>query len=137
MNLKPFISSIPDWCIKFVDVPAGLKTGWSWQICSDVAKKDHPVKVTLVWTDFPALQDKYPSLVNNLDPIVSDPDGKTATETSFRRLITVNYYINNAKSVIIPDPRPGKYRITVLATEVLEEPQELALMYSGGFSIRE
>jgi hypothetical protein len=76
VNLKPFISSIPDWCIKFVDVPGGLKTGQSWQISFDMANKDHQVKVTLVWTDFPALPDKYPSFVNYLDLIVSDPDGK-------------------------------------------------------------
>jgi hypothetical protein len=89
-NHKPSISIIPDWCIKFDDVPVGLETGRSWQISSDVAKNDHPVKITIVWTDFPGLQDKYPSLANNLNPIVSDPDGKTATKTSFRRLMTAN-----------------------------------------------
>jgi hypothetical protein len=135
VNLKPFISSIPDWCIKFVDVPGGLKTGWNWQISFEVAKKDHPVKVTLVWTDYPALPDKYPSLVNNLDLIISDPDGK-----DYHGNVFSPHYdgkrdaINSVKSVPIPDSRPGKYRITVLATEVLQGPQEFSLVNSGGFS---
>jgi serine protease AprX len=103
-----------------------------------VAKTDHPVKVTLVWNDFPALPDRYPSFVNNLDPIVSDPDGKDYHGNVFSQPYDGKLdAINNVESVLIPDPRPGKYRSTVLATEVLEGSQEFSLVYSGGSSIRE
>jgi serine protease AprX len=133
VNLKPFISAIAGWSMLLVDVPIGLQTGQCWKGNFDVANSDHPIKVTLVWTDFPAVADKYPSLVNNLDLIVTDPDGKDYHGNVFFPPYDSKLdAINNVESVLIADPKPGQYKITVLATEVVEGPQEFALVYSGG-----
>jgi hypothetical protein len=68
-----------------------------------------------------------------LDLIVSDPDGKDYHGNVFSPPYDGKLdAINNVESVLIPDPRLGKYRIKVLATEVLKGSQDFS-----GFMIKE
>jgi subtilisin family serine protease len=133
VNLRPFISAIPGWSIKFVDIKQGLETGQSWKFNFDVHNSNHPVKVSLVWSDYPAVADKYPSLINNLDLIVTAPNGQ-----DYHGNVFIPPYdskldaINNVESVLITDTQPGQYKVTVLASEVAAGPQDFALVYSGG-----
>lgn len=133
VNLKPFIEAAPGWKIRFYDIKSGLQTGQSWVRRFKIVKSDQPVKVTLVWTDYPAVADKYPSLVNNLDLIVTAPDGKDYHGNVFSPPYDGTLdNTNNVEVVSIAEPQTGQYKITVIATEVREGPQDFAVVYSGG-----
>ena len=60
---------------------AGVSTGGdaTFEIEIDTAGK--PLKVTLVWTDPPGVQNARVALVNNLDLTVVGPDGQTVMPT--------------------------------------------------------
>ncbi len=132
-NLKPFIADTPGWSMKFMDVSSGLQTGRSWTESFNVTSSDKPVKVTLVWTDYPGQPDKYPNLVNNLDLMITAPDGKDYHGNVFSSPYDERFDdLNNVESVLIAEPKLGEYKITVIATEVREGPQDFALVFSGG-----
>jgi serine protease AprX len=132
VNLKPFVEATPGWTIRFYDVKNGLQTGQSWVRRFKIARLDHPVKVTLVWTDYPAVADKYPGLVNNLDLIVTAPDGKDYHGNVFSPPYDSTLdNANNVEVVSIEKPQKGIYKVTVVATEVREGPQDFAVVYSG------
>ena len=133
VSLKPFLVSIPGWRMTFADIKSGLKTGQSWSRSFSVIREDFPLKVTLVFTDFPAMANNYPGLVNNLNLIVKAPDGKEYHGNVFAPPYDVTLDgVNNVESVYIKEPLKGRYKITVLADDVREGTQDFALVYSGG-----
>jgi hypothetical protein len=110
-----------------------------------------PLKVTLAWTDFPALPNSPPSsptlsdpsswssprLVNDLDLVVSGPSGTflgnvfsagaSAPGGSADRRNTV-------EQVLIPVPAAGTYTITVTPFNIVEGGQQFALVATGAWS---
>jgi hypothetical protein len=108
-----------------------------------------PLKVTLVWTDYPGVPDSPPAsqpsisdpaswnapvLVNDLDLTVKGPadtylgnvftDGASSTGgTADRR--------NNVEQVLIAAPGPGDYTITVTPFSIVQDGQDFALVVTG------
>ncbi|WP_347489352.1 S8 family serine peptidase [Desulfoscipio sp. XC116] len=76
-----------------------------------------PFKATLAWTDPPAMPGAKKTLVNNLDLVVTGPDGKKylGNDSSGRGDQDDK---NNVEQVIINKPAPGKYKIEVHGTSV-------------------
>lgn len=75
-----------------------------------------PLKITLAWTD-PAGDPSSPkALVNNLDLLVTAPDGKTYYGNDF--LGRAPDEVNNVEQVYIKSPPPGEYIIEVRAVSV-------------------
>ncbi|VVB71628.1 Subtilisin-like serine protease [uncultured archaeon] len=133
VSLKPFISTIPSWTMKFADISKGLKTGQSWSRTITVSRTDMPLKVTMVYSDYPGVANNYPGIVNNLNLIVKGPDGKTHNGNAFATSADGSFDDkNNVESVCIKEPLIGKYKIIVLASDVREGAQDFALAYSGG-----
>jgi serine protease AprX len=133
INLKPFLVSTPGWRMTFADIKNGLKTGESWTRSFSVMRTDLPLKITMVFTDFPAMAGNYPGLVNNLNLIVKAPDGKEYHGNAFAPPYDATLDgINNVESVCIKEPLKGRYKITVLADDVKEGTQDFAIVYSGG-----
>jgi len=110
-----------------------------------VINRSKPLKITLVWTDAPAMVNSNPALVNDLDLIVSKC-GETYygnnMENSFSLSGGTRDNINNIENVFIENPL-GIYRITVRATNLMgdgipgnTEPidQDFALIISNGTS---
>ncbi len=133
VSLKPFLGGISGWKMAFADIKKGLKTGTTWSRIINLCSKDVPLKVTLVFTDYPAVAGNYPGLVNNLNLIVKAPDGKAYHGNAFAPPYDATLDgLNNVESVYIKEPLKGRYKITVLADEVKEGAQDFALVYSGG-----
>jgi PGF-pre-PGF domain-containing protein len=81
----------------------------SWNVSYDILYTSEPVRVTLVWTDYPGAANVDPQLINNLDLIVEAPDGtyygNGAPDT-----------VNNVEDVELLEPEAGTYTITVNGT---------------------
>jgi len=132
VNLQ-FLSTPPaDWSIHYKDITRGLQTGEYRAYRFSVGSGAHRLKATLAWTDYPAGVNQYPSLVNNLNLIVTAPDGTDYHGNVFapphdRQLDTSN----NVETVVVENPPPGRYKISVIASDVKEGPQHFGLVYSG------
>lgn len=93
-----------------------------------------PLKVTLCWTDPPALPGTGRALVNDLDLVVEGPDGRRYLGNDFEGR-GVPDRLNNVEQVQIPQPVPGQYRIAVVGVKVGGSPasgshrQAYALVY--------
>jgi hypothetical protein len=93
-----------------------------------------PFKVTLAWTDFPSTPAANPHLNNDLDLVVSGPGGTflgnvfaggaSAPGGTADRL-------NTLEQVLLADPQPGRYTVTVRAFNVPDGPQPFALVATG------
>jgi len=108
------------WGYRNVD---GLYTGHSRTHHVDIDTNAQPLQVTLVWTDPPASAGSVSPMVNDLDLSVTTPDG---TQTFLG-----NHFVggvsatggaadmdNNVEMVLINNPAPGDWTITVTGTEV-------------------
>lgn len=111
--------------IKYFDNPAHLNLSESWNLSYNVLCTSEPLRVTLVWTDYPGDAAVVPQLVNNLDLSVIGPDGtyygNGAPDT-----------VNNVEGVELLTPVTGTYTITVNATNVPQGPQNFSLVISYG-----
>ena len=115
----------------------GLSSGESATHHVVVATNAAPLKITLVWSDPPALANNDDPVVNNLDLIVRSPGGS--------QTFLGNHFVNgesspggapddrnNVEMVLINNPMPGDWRITVRASSVsIPEDQSYALVATG------
>lgn len=127
------LDAATDGTIQFVDEGTGLSTGGSASF--QVTSTGGPLKVTLVWTDYPSTDTAAINLVNDLDLTVSGPSGtfrgnvfsagwSVSGGTADRR--------NNVENVYIQNPAAGTYTITVSAYNIPNGPQKFALVVDGG-----
>jgi hypothetical protein len=128
------LDAATDGTIQFVEEAAtGLSTGNSQVF--NVTSTGGPLKVTLVWSDYPSTDTASVNLVNDLDLTVSGPSGTflgnvfsggwSATGgTADRR--------NNVENVYIQSAAAGTYTVTVNAFNVPNGPQKFALVVDGG-----
>ncbi|HVF76413.1 MAG TPA: S8 family serine peptidase [Acidimicrobiales bacterium] len=132
------------------DDESGLETGQEVTQFIDVAP-GQPLNVHLTWIDPPSLQPAgTPTLVNNLDLEVTAPDGSTylgnetttqtptfgqpgnpAAEVGESKTGGVADVTNNVEGVRLAAPAPGRYEVTVKASDIPEGPQGYALAVSG------
>ncbi len=108
---------------RYIDASTGVVTGESHVYTYTVAASGAPLRVMLAWTDYPGSLAAAAHLVNDLDLQVNT----AATST----VQTVVDRINNVEGVIIEDPAPGVYRISVRGRNVPFGPQPYALVVSG------
>ena len=93
----------------------------------EVVSSDQPLRVMLVWTDPPASLSAAKQLVNDLDLVVTGPDG---TEYYGNRASDGDR-TNNVEGVIIDNPPVGQYSVTVQGHNVPIESQPYALVVAG------
>jgi hypothetical protein len=109
-----------------------------------------PLKVTLVWTDFPGTPDSPPAsakldapdtwnaarLVNDLDLTVSGPGG-TYLGNAFAAGVSTPGGSpdrrNNVEQVLIAAPARGTYTVTVRPNAIVEGPQDFAIVVTGAW----
>jgi hypothetical protein len=121
------------------DDTAGFPTGSSGQERSfqlEVASGE-PLKATLTWTDFPATPLADPTIVNDLDLVVTGPqatflgnvfsNGASVPGGAADRNDTV-------EQVLIANPQSGTYTVTVRSFNVPAGPQPFALVVTGALS---
>lgn len=131
-----------------IGLPAGPSSPFTFTFSAVTGAE--PLKVTLVWTDYPATLSSppvapsinnpaswtTPRLVNDLDLAVSGPSGSflgnvfsggvsTAGGSADRR--------NNVEQVLIQAPAAGTYTVTVAPFNVVQPGQEFALVVTGAW----
>jgi subtilisin family serine protease len=105
-----------------------------------VRSGSEPLKVTLVWTDAPSTPAASVNLVNDLDLTVSGPkgtlwrgnvfaDGRSASGGSPDRL-------NNVEQVLLDNPAPGTYTVSVRPINLPAGRQPFALVVTGDYETR-
>lgn len=114
--------------VEFVDDAAGLATGGSSIYSYAIAGPTSALRVTLAWTDYPASVIASKALVNDLDLVVTLPDGSTLRGNG------VTDRLNNVEGVDIASPMPGNYTVTVSGYNVPSGPQPFALVVTGPFA---
>ncbi len=116
---------------RFVNEEKALATGQS-QSYSYTVEAGAPLKATLVWTDYPANPSAEKTLVNDLDLLVTGPDGKKVAGNHM--LGATPDRINNVENVVVAAPTSGTYTVTVSGYNVPQGPQPFALVLSGNVS---
>ncbi len=109
-----------------------LSTGGSKTYTINVTDTSVPLKVTLVWSDYPASANAGQSLVNDLDLTLTSPSGKVLNGNDFAQPYNDKVdHTNNVEQVVISSPEQGSYTLTVKGDNVPQGPQPYALVYSG------
>jgi hypothetical protein len=122
-----------DGTIAYVDEVSGLSTGGTKNY--NVTTTGGPLKVTLVWSDYPSTDTATINLINDLDLTVSGGSGtfrgnvfaggwSAAGGSADRR--------NNVENVYIQTPIAGTYTVSINAFNVPNGPQKYALVVDGG-----
>ncbi len=126
------LDAATDGSLAFVDEATALATNATQTFT--VSPTGGPLKVTVVWSDYPSTDTATVNLVNDLDLIVSGPSGtflgnvfsggwSAAGGSADRR--------NNVENVYIQNPT-GTYTVTVKGYNVPSGPQKFALVVDGG-----
>ncbi|MCB9867284.1 MAG: S8 family serine peptidase [Phycisphaerales bacterium] len=106
------------------DVPnaAGLATGETLRLHVGVWDEAEPLRITLVFTDPPGAVGAADPVVNDLDLIVTAPDGSTYYGNVFSSGVSVAGGFadnrNTVEQVLIAAPLAGAYTVDVFAREV-------------------
>lgn len=116
LDLAATVLALRERTFRYVVAP-GLKEKESAAYEVAVTDGIAPLKVTLCWTDPPALPGAGPALVCDLDLVVVGPDGRRYLGNDF---VTGGApdRLNNVEQVTIPRPVPGRYLVTVTAVRV-------------------
>jgi len=120
--------------VRLIDFRRGVQTGESWRMSVTISDPSIPFKVTLAWSDYPAMPGQYPCVVNDLSLIVLAPNGRIYLGDAAGPPISVpgRRGRDNVQAVIIPAPLPGAYQVSVRGNNVPQGPQDFALVISGG-----
>ena len=121
----------------FVDDPSRtLTTNLAHTFPFTATNSTIPLKVSLVWTDYPGTPAASRQLVNNLDLVVTAPDGSTTHygnnfSGGWSSAGGVGDQLNNVENVYVQSPTTGVWTIDVVGSNVPQGPQPYALVVSG------
>jgi subtilisin family serine protease len=108
--------------LRMYNVSPGLGTGEAWNRTIRLSAAA-PLRVVLAYSDFPG-----PALVNNLNLMVTGPDGaRFVGNQPQARSVTLDS-ANNVELVEVPSAASGQWRIEVVGSNVPEGPQEFAVV---------
>ncbi len=110
--------------VRYVDNTTGLSTGGVQTYTYTLTGSTSPLRVTLVWTDYPGSTTAANALVNDLDLAVVKPNGTTVYGNG-------GDHLNNVEGVDVVSPAVGTYTVRVTATNVPYGPQPYAVVVSG------
>lgn len=83
-----------------------------------------PLRIVMAYTDYPG-----PALVNNLNLIVTAPDGTRYVGNQPAGATMVLDIKNNVEVVQIEKPAAGDWKIEVIGSNIPNGPQDYALVY--------
>jgi len=128
------VAAATDGSAQFVDEGAGLTTGGTASHTYTVAGGS-PLRVSVVWTDYPSTASAPVNLVNDLDVTVTGPGG-----VSYRGNVFSGGWsttggsadrLNNVENVYIQSAAAGDWIVTVTGFNVPFGPQPYALVVDG------
>ena len=119
--------------LTFVDETTGLTTNKK-NTYYYFASKSKPFSLTLVWTDHPAIDitlanQKLPKLVNDLNLVITDPNGNkyNGNDIIAPRDNQVDH-LNNVEQVRIQNPIEGTYTVEITGKNIPKGPQDYAFV---------
>lgn len=119
--------------MQFEDAAQKLSTGGTKTYTINVTDTSVPLKVTLVWSDYPAAPNAGRTLVNDLDLTLTSPSGRVMNGNDFAQPYNDKVdHTNNVEQVVVANPEQGSYTLTVKGDNVPQGPQPYAVVYSGG-----
>jgi len=122
------------------DVSDGLATGMGRCFNVQNNSTSQTLKVTLVWSDYPAAYYADPALVNDLMLEVTNPAGTTTyhltLDSSYNIVQTTNPADpqdnrNPVEQVVVSSPPTGVWQVKVKGINVPHPPQKFALVVTG------
>jgi hypothetical protein len=126
VNLDNVLSPEPPFSASFADVRPGVRTGEGAVIDVKVHAGGSPFRVVLAYSDFPG-----PVLVNNLNLLVTAPDGTVRTGNQPAAAGLIPDTKNNVEVVHVPSPAAGNWKIEVIGSNVPRGPQDYAIVCLG------
>ena len=126
VNLDAVILPPAPASVKFTDAGAGLQTGQLSSSKLTVKSNARPLRIALAWSDPPG-----PTIVNNLNLIVTAPDGRKFVGNQRRNGPPTLDTSNNAELVHVQKPAPGSWTVDVVGSNVPRGPQDFALVAIG------
>ncbi|MCK4261163.1 MAG: pre-peptidase C-terminal domain-containing protein, partial [Halanaerobiales bacterium] len=121
---------------KYEDENYNLSTGGSKTYSYSIESTNTPLKITLVWTDYPGSTTASKALVNDLDLKVTSPSGIVYYGNDFTSPYNTAYdRLNNVENVFIDTPELGTYTIEIMGYNVPNGSQPFSLFSSGDFGI--
>jgi subtilisin family serine protease len=122
---------------EFFDGPTGLLTNSSSTYNFTVSSSGSPLKATLAWSDYPSTASALRNLVNDLDLIVTAPDGTIYLGNVFAggwsQPNGTADRINNLENVFVNAAAAGSWTISVRGYNVPNGPQPFALVVNAAF----
>jgi len=123
---------------KYSDQEYSLNTGDTQTFSYSIEDSSTPLKITLVWSDYPGSVTASKALVNDLDIKVISPSGTVYYGNDFTSPYDSTHdRLNNVENVYINNPEPGNYKVEVSGYNVPQGPQTFALFSSANFGIAE
>jgi serine protease AprX len=115
------------------DNTAGLSTGAVLTYTYHIASSTSPLKVSLVWSDYPSTAAAAQNLVNNLDLQVSGTGGVpvylgNVFSGGWSQTGGSADNVNNVENVFVQSPPAGVWTVTITAANVPFGPQPFALV---------
>jgi subtilisin family serine protease len=113
--------------VAFVNETSSLSTNQK-ATYSFTAQSGKPLKISLVWSDAPASTSASVTLVNDLDLVITAPNGTKYVGNDFTAPYDNNWDgRNNVENVFINAPQSGTYTVEVQAYNVPQGPQAFSL----------
>lgn len=131
------VAKATDGSLLFVDNSSGMTTGNTTNYQYNVSTAGSVFKVTLVWSDYPSTEAATSNLVNDLDLVVTAPDG-----TQYRGNVFSNGWsqaggntdrVNNVENVYIQAAAAGTWSVDINGYNVPNGPQPFAIVVDGTF----
>ncbi len=128
------LDNATDGTAAFVDNTTGLSTGGSTSP-TFTAPGGAPLKITLVWSDFPSTETATANLVNNLNLTVTGPGAVTYRGNVFSGGWSAtggsSDTVNNVENVYVQSAAAGTWTVQVNGANVPNGPQPFALVVDG------
>ncbi len=134
------LAAATDGTQQYVDNAAGIGTGGSASYQYSLGTAGSPFKVTLVWTDYPSTAAAAANLVNDLNLVVTAPDGTTAYlgnvfSGGWSQTGGSADSVNNVENVYVQSAAAGTWTVTINGANVPQGPQPFAIVVDGQFGV--
>lgn len=119
---------------RYVNETSNLSTSQTASFSLPVASASKPLRITLVWTDYPGTVGASKALVNDLDLVVTSPSGVVYNGNDFTSPFNNAVdRLNNVENVYIAAPEVGTYTVTIRGYNIPSGPQNFAMYASADF----
>jgi len=128
VNLDAVVSPPSSMSAVFIEEKTGLRTGKLNSRTLTLKSGTQPLRVVLAWSDAPG-----PTLVNNLNLVVTAPNGTRFVGNQRRNGPATLDAANNVEVVHVDRAASGTWRVDVVGSNVPRGPQDFALVAIGRF----